>query len=190
MVSVDALDGESELGQVGVADDLAELLLGFEHPGSRPPEAHIAALPALDVAGCAPEDADHRLDRVGRLHVVRRLPTIPSRVSVMVSSSPSRNEHAPGKGPATGVPARSRFARAMPRRDSPVPPVVLRRSRQSPPGQYTPGYLLQPCVPQADQAATLTLHPHGHSRDFYPDVCLRLGRLRSSRPGYSPGRAL
>ena len=78
----------------------------------------------------------------------------------------------------------------MPIRDSPVPPAVLRRSRQCPPGQYTPGYLLQPCVPQADQAAKLTLHPSGHSRDFYPDVCLRLGPASEFGAGVLAGPGL
>jgi len=86
-------------------------------------------------------------------------------------------------------PSEITIARAMPIRDSPVPPVVLRRSRQSPPNQYAPGYLLQPCVPQADQAATLTLHPPGSLARLIPDVCFGSGRLRSFRPGYSPGRA-
>ena len=45
-----ALDGDRELGEVGEADDLAELLLGFEHAGGGPAQAHVAVLPALDVA--------------------------------------------------------------------------------------------------------------------------------------------
>ena len=40
-----ALDGDGELGQVGVADDLAELGLGLEHAGGRPTQAHVAARP-------------------------------------------------------------------------------------------------------------------------------------------------
>jgi hypothetical protein len=33
-----AFDGNGELGDVGVADDAAELALGFEHAGGGPPE--------------------------------------------------------------------------------------------------------------------------------------------------------
>jgi hypothetical protein len=62
-----AFDGDGELGEVGVADDLAELALGFEHPGGGPPEAHVAGLSALDVSRRAANDLDHRLDRVGAL---------------------------------------------------------------------------------------------------------------------------
>ena len=36
------LDDEGELGEVGVADDAAELALGFEHPGGCPAQAHLA----------------------------------------------------------------------------------------------------------------------------------------------------
>jgi len=61
-----ALDGEGELGEVLDADDLAELALGFEHAGRGPAQTHVAGLPALDVARCAPDELDHRLDRVGR----------------------------------------------------------------------------------------------------------------------------
>src|SRR3954453_18626382 len=61
-----AFDGESELGELGVADDLAELALGFEHPGGRPSEAHVARLPTLDVATDAADRLDHRLTWVRR----------------------------------------------------------------------------------------------------------------------------
>jgi hypothetical protein len=36
--------------EVAVADDPSELLLGLERPGGSPPLAHVAVLPALDVA--------------------------------------------------------------------------------------------------------------------------------------------
>ncbi len=45
-----AFDGERELGEVCVADDLAELGLGLEHPRGGPAQAHIAGLPALHVS--------------------------------------------------------------------------------------------------------------------------------------------
>ena len=61
-----AFDGEGELGEVGVADDLAELGLGLEHPGGGPAQAHVTGLPALDVAAGAADGVDHRLDRVRR----------------------------------------------------------------------------------------------------------------------------
>jgi len=44
------LDRDDELGEVAVADDSAELLLGDEHPGGGPALAHVAVAPALDVA--------------------------------------------------------------------------------------------------------------------------------------------
>jgi hypothetical protein len=61
-----AFDGEGELREVGVADDLAELGLGLEHPCSGPAQAHVAGLPVLYVARGAADDLDHRLDRVRR----------------------------------------------------------------------------------------------------------------------------
>jgi hypothetical protein len=36
-----ALDGEGELGEVALADDLAETLLGFEHPNGGLARAHV-----------------------------------------------------------------------------------------------------------------------------------------------------
>jgi hypothetical protein len=56
-----AFDGERELGEVGVADDAAELALGFEHPGGGPAQRHVAVLPALDVATGAADALDQRL---------------------------------------------------------------------------------------------------------------------------------
>src|SRR3954451_22888951 len=61
-----AFHGEGQLGEVSVADDLAELTLGFEHPGGGPAQAHVAVLPALDVARDAANGLDHRLAGVRR----------------------------------------------------------------------------------------------------------------------------
>jgi hypothetical protein len=35
------------LGEVGVADDASELLLGFLHPGGGPAQTHLPVLPVL-----------------------------------------------------------------------------------------------------------------------------------------------
>jgi hypothetical protein len=59
-------DRGHERREVAVADDPSELLLGLEHPGGGPALAHVAVLPALDVALGVADDLDHRLDRVGR----------------------------------------------------------------------------------------------------------------------------
>jgi hypothetical protein len=59
-----AFDRDRELGQLRVADHLAELLLGFEHPGGRPPQSHRAGGPVLDVVLCRADGVDHRLARV------------------------------------------------------------------------------------------------------------------------------
>jgi hypothetical protein len=56
-----------ELGEVAVADDAAELLLGFEHARRGPAQRHVAGLPALDVARRAADALDQRLARVGGL---------------------------------------------------------------------------------------------------------------------------
>ena len=58
------LDRYHELGEVAVADDPPELLLGDEHPGGGPALAHVAVLPALDVALRVADDLDHGLARV------------------------------------------------------------------------------------------------------------------------------
>src|SRR4051812_50187029 len=67
------LDGDDELGEVAVADDASELLLGDEHAGGGPALAHVAALPALDVALGVADDLDHRLARVRRAERVGEL---------------------------------------------------------------------------------------------------------------------
>src|SRR4051812_19266005 len=61
-----AFDGDHERGEVAVADDSAELLFGDEHAGGGPALAHVAALPAFDVALGVADDLDHRLARVRR----------------------------------------------------------------------------------------------------------------------------
>jgi len=48
--------------EVLVADDLAELALGFEHPGGGPAQAHVAVLPALDVAAGGAADVQLGMD--------------------------------------------------------------------------------------------------------------------------------
>src|SRR5436309_15848062 len=45
-----AFDRDDEGGEVAIADDLPELLLGFEHAGGGPAQRHLARRPALDVA--------------------------------------------------------------------------------------------------------------------------------------------
>src|SRR4029450_546346 len=47
-----------------MTDDATELAFGFEHPGGGPAKAHVAGLPALDVAADAADRVDHRLARV------------------------------------------------------------------------------------------------------------------------------
>src|SRR4051794_39318643 len=60
------LDRDDELGEVAVADDASELLLGDEHAGGGPALAHVAVLPALYVALRVADDLDHRLAWVRR----------------------------------------------------------------------------------------------------------------------------
>src|SRR5215210_3374086 len=55
------LDGDDELGEVAVADDPAELLLGDEHAGGGPALAHVAVVPVLYVALGVADDLDHAL---------------------------------------------------------------------------------------------------------------------------------
>ena len=62
-----SFDRDREGRKLGVADDLAELALGFEHPGGGPAQAHLAGGPVLDVALGGADGVDHRLARVGRL---------------------------------------------------------------------------------------------------------------------------
>src|ERR671923_2555864 len=68
------LDRDDEGGEVAVADDASELLLGDEHAGGGPALAHVAVLPALHVALRVADDLDHALARVGR---AERLPELP-----------------------------------------------------------------------------------------------------------------
>src|SRR2546425_7987542 len=87
-------DRYDERGEVGVADDLPELPFGFEHAGGGPAQRHLTRGSALHVALGAPDDLDHRLAGFVLSSVRLRLPWTPSRVSVSVSSIPSRSEPA------------------------------------------------------------------------------------------------
>src|ERR671923_2270470 len=60
------LDRDDEGGEVAVADDASELLLGDEHAGGGPALAHVAVAPALYVALGVADDLDHALARVRR----------------------------------------------------------------------------------------------------------------------------
>src|SRR5438552_18239862 len=55
------LDCDDERGEVAVADDASELLLGDEHAGGGPALAHVAVAPALHVALRVADDLDHGL---------------------------------------------------------------------------------------------------------------------------------
>src|ERR1019366_7538629 len=52
------LDRDHELGEVSVADDPSELLLGLEHAGGGPALAHVTVLPAFHVALGVADDLD------------------------------------------------------------------------------------------------------------------------------------
>ena len=66
-------DGCDQRGEVFVADDAAELPLGFEHAGGGPPECHVAGLPALHVSLDVADDLDHRFAGVCRLEGAAKL---------------------------------------------------------------------------------------------------------------------
>src|SRR5437763_16613367 len=61
-------EGSCELRELAVALDATELRRGGQHPGGRPPQAHVAVLPPFYVAGMGAHDLDHRLHRVRRHH--------------------------------------------------------------------------------------------------------------------------
>jgi len=50
-----SLDGDGEGGKVLVADDLAELGLGFEHPGGRPTQPSCSNWRTRKWGSCGPE---------------------------------------------------------------------------------------------------------------------------------------
>jgi len=60
------LDRDDELGEVTIADDPPELLLGNEHAGGGPAAAHVTVAPTLHVAPDVADDLDHALAGVGR----------------------------------------------------------------------------------------------------------------------------
>jgi hypothetical protein len=70
-------DGDDEGGEIAVADDAPELLLGDEHAGGGPALAHVAVLPALHVALRVADDLEHALARVGRAQRLGELPGDP-----------------------------------------------------------------------------------------------------------------
>src|SRR3954467_11489452 len=87
-----SLDSDRELDEVAEADDLAELLLGFEHAGGGPAEAHVAVLPARDGAWRAADGLDHRLARVRGSERALELTGDAGLVIVSVSCMPSRRD--------------------------------------------------------------------------------------------------
>ena len=81
-----ALDRDHELGEVAVADDAPELLLGDEHAGGGLALAHVAVLPALE----APLGVADNLKYINAQGLVEHrllasCPVYPSRISVSVS---------------------------------------------------------------------------------------------------------
>jgi hypothetical protein len=84
-----AFDGERELGRVAVSDDAPELALGLEHAGGGPAQAHLAGLPALDRVRALRRTHSHGFVEA---RVCFRLPRMPGRVRVSVSSRPSRSD--------------------------------------------------------------------------------------------------
>jgi len=87
-------DSQSELGELGEADDPAELALGLAHPDGDPAQAHVAVVPALDGAADAPDGLDHRLAAVHRGERALEPARSTSRVTVSVSSKPSPSDAA------------------------------------------------------------------------------------------------
>ena len=89
-----ALDGDGELGELGVADDAPELSLGFEHAGAVQ-RRHMSPLDQ-----CLTLRAMRRtvsiIDSHGFVEASVRLsrPRTPSRVTVSVSCMPSRSDAA------------------------------------------------------------------------------------------------
>src|SRR4051812_49927948 len=78
------LDGDHERGEILVADDPSELLLGDEHAGGGPALAHVAVLPALHVALRVADDLDHRLAGVRiPYETARMLPATLDRLDVL-----------------------------------------------------------------------------------------------------------
>ena len=89
-----AFDGDDERGRVAVADDPAELLLGEEHPGGRPALRMSPFRQRVTLRWV--RRTISIIDSIGFVDdsVLARLPSIPRRISVSVSSIPSRNEPA------------------------------------------------------------------------------------------------
>jgi hypothetical protein len=56
---VSSFNRGDELGELALADYPSVLLLGLEHPGGGPSLAHVAVVPALDVALGVTYDLDH-----------------------------------------------------------------------------------------------------------------------------------
>ena len=98
---------DDELGEVLVADDPSELLLGDEHAGGGPALAPVAVLSALDVALCVADDLDDRLAGVRRAQRLGQVPVDPRRIIVTVSGMPSRSEPAASGHVRSSSPASS-----------------------------------------------------------------------------------
>ena len=81
MVRGVSFDRDHQLGQVAVADDPPELLLGDEHPAAVQRLRMSLSRQALDVALRVADDLDHRLQGFVEHSVLASLPVIPSRIT-------------------------------------------------------------------------------------------------------------
>ena len=87
-------EGVDELGHLLVALDAAEGSFGVEHARGGPAQHHLPVAPAGDVS--VGGRAIEIIDSMGLLvvRVLARRPSMPSRVTVNISSSPSRSDAA------------------------------------------------------------------------------------------------
>lgn len=106
-----SFDCDHELGEIPVADDASELLLGDEHPGG-PALAHVSVVSAFDVA--LRERTISIMFSHGFMEdsVLASCPLIPSRISVNVSRIPWRSEAAASSQARSSV-ARGNVTRSV-----------------------------------------------------------------------------
>ena len=83
-----------QLGQRAITRNLAEVALGLEHAGGGPSQDHRAAPPTLHPARDLAHAAEQVFDQVGDESTRSRLSGRSSRLTVSVSSRPSRKEAA------------------------------------------------------------------------------------------------
>ena len=109
-----ALDGDDEASELRVADDAAKLALGLEHPGGHPRRHMSPFCQRLTLRAVRRTHSSIDSHGLVEASVALSAPRTPSRVTVSVSSRPSRSDAAAPGWLRSSSPARPRSRSSAP----------------------------------------------------------------------------